>query len=136
MPVSQDKLALIIWPGHEWCKREIVEPYELVGKYPFIHARPDSAMRSVVEKYIQQEGLIFGDVIEMANQESIKLSVEQRLGVSLISSIAIQHELKTGRLVEVPLRRLDSVARDFLLISRADQELNAIEKAFVELLHP
>ena len=134
IPVAQDRLALIVWPGHEWCSREFIEPRELAGKYTFIHARPDSAMRSVVEKFIQQENLIMSEIIEMANQESIKLSVEQKLGISLISSVAIQEELKTGRLVKVPLKRLDSVARDFLLVSRADHELNALERAFFQLL--
>lgn len=134
LPVSQDKLSLIVWPGHEWCSRKIVEPEELAGKYPFIHARPDSAMRSVVEKYIQQENIILKEILEMANHESIKLAVEQQLGISLLSSISIQQEIKSGRLVEIPLARLNTISRDFLLISRADQELNAAEKAFVELL--
>lgn len=131
-PVARDHLSLIVWPGHEWCGRRLVEPRELAD-YVFLHARPDSGMRSVVDKFLQQERLVFKQVIELANHESIKLAVEERLGISLISSVAIKHELATGRLAEVPLNRLNSVDRRFLLISRSDQELNAAEKAFRDL---
>ncbi len=133
-PVSRDHLSLIVWPGHEWCGRSLVEPRELTRGHVFIHSRPDSGMRSVVDKFIHQENLVFETVIEMANHESIKLAVEERIGISLISSVAISHELATGRLAEVPLNRLNTIDRRFLLISRAGQEYNAAEKAFVDLL--
>ncbi len=132
--VSRDHLSLIVWPGHEWCGRSLVEPRELQKGCVFIHSRPDSGMRSVVDKFIHQENLIFESVIEMANHESIKLAVEERIGIALISSVAIRHELKAGRLAEVPLDRLNTIDRRFLLISRADRELNAAEKAFVTLV--
>lgn len=132
-PVSRDHLSLIVWPGHEWCGRELVEPRELARGQVFIHSRPDSGMRSVVDKFVQQENLVFEAVLEMANHESIKLAVEERIGIALISSVAIRHELRTERLAEVPLNRLNTIDRRFLLISRADQEFNAAEKAFVEL---
>lgn len=132
-PVARDHLSLIVWPGHEWCGRKLIEPQAL-QEYVFIHARPDSGMRSVVDKFLQQENLVFKSSIEMANHESIKLAVEEKLGISLISSVAIKHELEAGRLAEVPLNRLNSVDRRFLLVSRADQELNPAEKAFLDLL--
>lgn len=134
IPVSQDRLSLIVWGGHEWCNRKIIEPKELLDGSIFIHARPDSAMRSVVEKFLFQENLVFKSVIEMANHESIKRAVEGRIGISLISSVAIQDEIKTGRLVEVPVNRLNNVERNFLLISRANQEFNLAETAFIKLL--
>jgi DNA-binding transcriptional LysR family regulator len=133
-PVSRDHLSLIVWPGHEWCGRSLVEPRELTRGHVFIHGRPDSGMRSVVDKFIHQEKLTFESVIEMANHESIKLAVEERIGIALISSVAIRHELETGRLAEVPLNRLNTIDRRFLLVSRAGQDYNAAEKAFVDLL--
>ncbi|MCX7779656.1 MAG: LysR family transcriptional regulator [Negativicutes bacterium] len=134
IPVSQDRLSLIVWPGHKWCGRDMVEPEELLDGTIFIHARQDSGMRSVVDKFLYQENLVFKSVIEMANHESIKRAVEERIGFSLISSVAIQDELKTGRLAEVRLNRLNSVDRNFLLISRANQELNPAELAFIRLV--
>ncbi len=133
-PVSRDHLSLIVWPGHEWGGRSFVEPRDLARGQVFIHSRPDSGMRSVVDKFIHQENLVFETVIEMANHESIKLAVEERIGIALISSVAIRHELATGRLAEVPLNRLNTIDRRFLLISRAGQDYSAVEKAFVELL--
>ncbi len=132
--VARDQLSLIVWPGHEWCGRKLVEPRDLLHGYVFIHSRPDSGMRSVVDKFLLQENLVFDAVLEMANHESIKLAVEEKIGIALISSVAIRHELATGRLAEVPLNRLNTIDRRFLLVSRADEELNAAEKAFVTLV--
>jgi len=91
-------------------------------------------MRSLVEKFLHQENIVFKSVIELPNHESIKRAVEEQLGISLISSVAIQYELKAGRLVEIPLNRLNNLDRSFLLISRGDQEFNPAETAFIELL--
>ncbi len=132
--VARDQLSLIVWPGHEWCGRKLIEPRDLLHGYVFIHSRPDSGMRSVVDKFLLQENLVFDAVLEMANHESIKLAVEEKIGIALISSVAIRHEMATGRLAEVPLNRLNTIDRRFLLVSRADEELNAAEKAFVALV--
>ncbi|GMB01009.1 LysR family transcriptional regulator [Pelosinus sp. IPA-1] len=133
-PIAVDRLSLIVWPGHPWCDRQLVEPQELCQGNLFIHSRQGSAMRSLVEKYLHQENIIINTTLDMGNHETIKQAVQEKIGISLISSIAVQRELSRGQLVEIPLARLETITRDFILVSLAQRNDSYLERTFIELL--
>ncbi|NLI12745.1 LysR family transcriptional regulator [Pelotomaculum propionicicum] len=133
-PVATDRMSLVVWPGHPWCGRAMVEPLELTKGDVFIHSRPGSAMRSMVEKFFHRENISISTLLELGNHETIKRAVEEHVGISLISSISIQSELKNNQLVEVPMARLESIRRNFVLVSLRHQEDSYAELAFIELL--
>lgn len=133
-PIAIDKLSLIVSQGHPLAKREIVYPQELVGPHTFIHSRPGSAMRSMVEDYLKQENITPESILEMGNHETIKRAVEQGLGIALISTVCISHEIASGQLVNIPLLNLNKISRQFILVSKQMQEYNYLEKSFVDTL--
>jgi DNA-binding transcriptional LysR family regulator len=133
-PVAIDTLSLVVAKGHPWSKREIVYPQELTEPYTFIHSRPGSAMRSMVEYYFKQENVIPKSIIEMGNHETIKRAVEEGLGIALLSTVCISREIASSQLVKVPLLNLGNVTRQFILVSKRMQEHNFLEKSFVDTL--
>lgn len=133
-PVAKDGLSLIVAKDHPLAKREIVYPQELSGAYTFIHSRPGSAMRSMVEHYLKQESVVPKSVLELGNHETMKRSVEQGLGIALISTVCIGEELASGRLIKVPLLHLDKISRQFVLVSDSAREYSHLEKAFAAIL--
>lgn len=133
-PIAIDRLSLIVWPGHPWANKQLIQPREIVDGYVYIHSRPGSAMRSMVEEFFRQEALYVTSVLEVGNHETIKRTVEEKAGIALISSIAIQREKATGQLVEVPVARIENVSRHFLLVSKKHHEFDYTEQAFVDIL--
>jgi len=133
-PIAIDTLSLVVSRGHPLTEREVVYPQELAGPYTFIHSRPGSAMRSMVEGYLKQENVTPNSILEMGNHETIKRAVEQGLGIALISTVCITREISSGQLVNIPLLNLDKVSRQFILVSKRMQEYNYLEKAFVDTL--
>lgn len=133
-PVAIDTLSLVVPKDHPWSKREMVYPSELTEAYTFIHSRPGSAMRSMVEHYLKQEDVLPKSIIEMSNHETIKRAVEEGLGISLISTVCVSREIANNQLVAVPLLNLNKVARQFILVSKQRQEHNSLEKSFIDTL--
>ncbi len=133
-PIAIDNLSLVVTRGHPLTKREVVYPKELIEPYTFIHSRPGSAMRSMVEDYLKQENVTPKSILEMGNHETIKRAVEQGLGIALISRVCITREIESGRLVNIPLLNLSKVSRQFIVVSKRMQEYNYLEKSFVDTL--
>lgn len=133
-PIAIDTLSLVATQGHPLAEREIVYPQELVEPYTFIHSRPGSAMRSMVENYLKQENVTPNSVLEMGNHETIKKAVEQGLGIALLSTVCITREIASGQLVNIPLLNLNKISRQFILVSKRMQEYNYFEKSFVNTL--
>lgn len=133
-PIAIDTLSLVVSKGHPLSERELVYPQELAGPYTFVHSRPGSAMRSMVEDYLKQENITPKSVLEMGNHETIKKAVEQGLGISLLSSACISREVANGQLVKLPLLNLNNVFRQFILVSKRMQEYSYVEKSFVDTL--
>lgn len=133
-PVAIDTLSLVVAKGHPWSKREIIYPLELTEPYTYIHSRPGSAMRSMVEYYLKQENVIPKSIIEMGNHETIKRAVEEGLGIALISTVCISREIASSQLVKIPLLNLGNVTRQFILASQRIHEHNFLVKSFVDTL--
>lgn len=91
-------------------------------------------MRSMVEKYLRQEKVSLKNFLEMGDHEAIKRTVEEHIGISLISRVSVQRELNRGDLIQVPLSRLDNIRRAFVLVSLREREMNYAERVFIELL--
>ena len=133
-PIAIDTLSLVVPKGHPWSNRELVYPSELTKPYTFIHSRPGSAMRSMVQHYLQQENITPTSIIEMGNHETIKRAVEEGLGIALISTLCISREIASSQLVKVPLLNLNKVTRQFVLASKGMSEHNFLEKSFIDTL--
>lgn len=100
-----DHLVLIVPPGHELSKEEVV-PIQRVADYPFICREEGSGTREVMIESMHDAGVSTSDlniVMELGSLEAIKGAVESGMGVSILSNATIQKELKLGTLVAVQI---------------------------------
>jgi DNA-binding transcriptional LysR family regulator len=90
-----DHLVLIVPPGHELAKEEVV-PIKRVADYPFICREEGSGTREVMIESMHDAGVSTSDlniVMELGSLEAIKGAVESGMGVSILSNATIQNEL-------------------------------------------
>ena len=100
-----DHLVLIVPPGHELAKEEVV-PIKRVADYPFICREEGSGTREVMIESMHDAGVSTSDlniVMELGSLEAIKGAVESGMGVSILSNATIQKELKLGTLAAVQI---------------------------------
>lgn len=70
----------------------------------FIINEPRSIYRERMEAHLRARDILFRNTIELWSLESIKKTVAANLGVSFLPTFAVEQELATGSLIELPVR--------------------------------
>jgi DNA-binding transcriptional LysR family regulator len=101
----QDNLVVIVSPDHALAKKDSVHVSELKN-YPFVSREEGSGTRSVLNEYLEDNGMTMADLdltMEFGSPEAIKNAVESGLGISVASETALLKELQLNTLVAVKL---------------------------------
>lgn len=134
--VASDELHLIVpAEGDPWGGRESISPRELTLA-PFIIREEGSSTREVIERALAPAGIRLEQlnvILELDHVDSIKAAVEAGRGVSVVSSMAVRKELRTGTLRTVAVEGIEFRQRIFLAWQR-DRVQNKLEKLFVSFL--
>lgn len=96
-PLLDDELLLV---SSTMMKNKIKTLHDL-AQYPIIWRETGSGTRRVVEKALQSQGIKLTSLntqYEFGNTESIRLAIENNLGVGFLSKWSIVDQLDTGKL--------------------------------------
>jgi DNA-binding transcriptional LysR family regulator len=132
-PFIEDRLPLIVPPGHEWSETGALDTHKLASA-PLIMRERGSGTREVVERALRKAGLPFKKlrvVMELDSTEAVKSAVRAGLGVGFVSEWALSREVALGMLKEIPLKNLD-IRRDFLFVYPRGPEPEGIEGSFLK----
>lgn len=98
VPFREDKLALVLPPGHPLASKGKVAMTAVPG-LPFIAFDREAPSRKGIDKLFRDKGLELNPTMEMDNVETIKRAVELGLGVSILPVPTVQREISGGTLV-------------------------------------
>ena len=96
-PFLRDRVVLAVPAGHRFAGRT-VELDELVRE-PLILMQAGAGVRTVIEEELRRAGVRPRDLnvaMELGLQESAKAAVEAGFGVSFLSQLAVERELRAG----------------------------------------
>jgi DNA-binding transcriptional LysR family regulator len=127
-----DELVLITTRGHRWARRGRVGSAELMSERLLVR-EPGSATRQVLERALQQAGIVPARTMELNHTEAIKECVMAGLGVAFVSAYAVRGEVRARELAVVPVRGL-RVRRHFHVIHAEGRPLPASAQAFLAVL--
>jgi DNA-binding transcriptional LysR family regulator len=130
-PFLRDRVILAVPPGHPFAGRT-VELDELVRE-PLILMQAGAGVRTVIEEELRRAGIRPRDVtvaMELGLQESAKAAVEAGFGVSFLSELAVERELRLGTLATADVAGIDPV-RDFSTVRPATQQPSRLVAAFL-----
>ena len=133
-PVADDRLVLITANREPYCtmKKDGVQGRELLDR-PILLREPASGTRRALASYLRDQNIpmeTLHPIAQIDSPESIKSSVIRGLGVSVISGLAVQEEVREGRLLSFDLHT-GGAFRSIDLIWRRDLQLTAMEEAFI-----
>ncbi len=134
-PFIEDELVLALPAGHPWATRSTV-PLEALSGEAFIQRERGSGSRLVVEQTLAKAGLEpsrLNVVAEMATTEAIKQGIKAGLGLSLISGLALEDEIRAGSIATV---RIEGVTfrRHFSIIRHTGRVLSPLAQTFERFL--
>lgn len=98
--LASDRMVLIVPPGHALSRRKNVSVKQL-ARQPLILREVGSGLRHCFEKSLDRAGLSLADLriaLELGSNEAIKEAVLRGVGVAILSTYAVQKELRAGQL--------------------------------------
>lgn len=114
----EDELVLVLPSAHRWVEKKEVPIQELLEE-PFILRELGSGTLKSMEPYLQKAGLkgveSLNVVARLGTSTAVKEGVKSGLGISILSSAAIQTELKAGDVRALRLKGM-RMSRHFYLI--------------------
>lgn len=122
----RDRLVAIVPPDHLLAERRVIELSELL-EYPFICREEGSGTRAVIDRYLRRSSASLKIAMELGSPEAVKAAVEAGMGVSVVSRVTIQKELRLKTLVELELE--PPLDRPFSFVHQKQKfRLRAMEK--------
>jgi DNA-binding transcriptional LysR family regulator len=132
----EDDLVLVVPSGHRWASRKEVTAQELADE-PFISREVGSGTLSSMEKYLQSAGAkgigSLRVVARLGTSTAVKEGVKAGAGVSILSSQAVETELKVGLLKTLKIKGLP-MSRHFYLIRDKRRTISPLCRTLVEFL--
>ena len=102
---AEDELVAIAPPDHPLLA-ECPVTAERFLQEPLILREPGSGTRAVLERALAERGLFVTPVMSLGSTEAIKRAVAAGAGLAVVSRLALNLELETGRLALLPLSDL------------------------------
>ncbi len=132
----QDELVLALPAEHRWANKKEISVEEL-SEEPFIMREVGSGTLRIMEEYLQayrSEGIISLNVVaHLGTSTAVKEGIKSGLGVSILSSRAMETEIKAGILKALKIRGL-SMYRNFYLIRDKRRIASPLCKAMLDFL--
>jgi DNA-binding transcriptional LysR family regulator len=135
-PLWQDELVIAVPSGHRWAKREEVSLEELTQE-PFILRESGSGTLKTLDDYLRAAGLegigSLRIIARLGTSTAVKEGIKAGLGVSILSSLAMNTEFETGLLKQLKVRGL-RMTRSFYMIRDKRRTPSPLCNAFIDFL--
>ncbi len=132
----QDELVLAVPARHRWADKQEVYLKELFDE-PFILRETGSGTLRIVENYLQQAGKHALDSLKttarFGTSTAVKEGIKAGIGISILSSRALDTELKTGVLKALKVKDLP-MSRSFYLIRDRRRIASPLCRAMIDFL--
>ena len=130
--VLEEKLVIIVSPGHHLAARAALTPGDLEGEAVIMHEQ-GSALQKAIDEFTAGQNVRISKHLEFSNNEAIKRAVAEGDGIALISEKVADEEIRAGKLKALPLTG-PAVTRTFYMIQRKDKYISGPLVGFLELI--
>jgi DNA-binding transcriptional LysR family regulator len=128
-----DELQLIVSKKHPLFGKTSCSIKELENEI-YITKAPDSSQYKFIDLFLKNENFKFKNVMFIGQQDAIKESVIHNLGISFISTKAIEREVMHGDLWPLKIEEFD-LKRDIQYVKLKDVVLSPAGSEFLKMLN-
>ncbi len=130
--LKADEMKLIVPAGHKWADQTFIECSKLFSE-PFIAREKGSGTWQSILTSMDKAGFNSQDLksqVTMGNSVSVIQGILNQVGISILSTIAVAHEIETGRLHALSVKGMD-LHRYFYLTLPKKRTQSPICKKFI-----
>ena len=138
LPFYKDELVVVTPVTEKYLKIQDADNDDIswLVKEPVIMREEGSGTRKEAEKQLLNAGIQpenLNVIASIANQETIKKSVAQGMGVSVISRLAAKDEVESGKILAFPIPGANE-GRDINLVYNKNYELSRSAERFIKVV--
>lgn len=137
LPFYKDELVIITPVNEKYLSlQETAENISWIKDEAFIMREEGSGTRKEAEKQLQNAGIAVESlnvIASIGNQEAIKKSVRQGMGISVMSHLATEDEVEAGKLLVFPIPGATE-GRDINLVYNKNYELSRSAERFIRVV--
>ena len=127
-----DEMRLIIPSDHRWGKKKSIG-IKMLLEEPFIIRELGSGTLKSIELNLNKTGYDLSDLkiaAQMGSTEAVRQGIKSKAGVSILSTIAVEGDLKDGSLKALAIEGLN-LKRSFYLTTSRQRSLSPVCSAFI-----
>ncbi|MBA3542591.1 MAG: LysR family transcriptional regulator, partial [Deltaproteobacteria bacterium] len=129
---DQDEMVAIAAPDDPVLARAPLSARELVA-LPLLMRERGSGTREVIEAALAKKRLVVEPVMSLGSTEAVKNAVAARLGIAIVSRLAVELELASGALVAIDVADLE-IRRALHLVELRGKSRSPAAARFLDLL--
>lgn len=134
--VGGDELVLIAAPEHALVSNKAVDVADVLSQAIVLREEGSGTRLAMLEALgMKHNERDLNVVCHVGSTEAVKAAVRAGLGISFVSNLAVEDELKAGTLSIVPVKGL-STRRDFWIVAREEDDISPAGRAFWEVALP
>lgn len=138
LPFYKDELVIVTPATEKYValQEKATEDISWIKNEAFIMREEGSGTRKEAEKQLQNAGIAVESlnvIASIGNQEAIKKSVRQGMGISVMSRLAAEDEIDAGRLLIFPIPGAFE-GRDINLVYNKNYELSRSAERFIRVV--
>jgi DNA-binding transcriptional LysR family regulator len=131
----EDELRLIAPKNHPWARKKAI-PLNLLLTEPFIVRENGSGTLAAIQLSLASEGYTIEDLkiaAELGSTEAVRQGIKNKVGLSILSTLAVSEDLKIGSLKAIDVKGL-KLKRSFYLTRHKYRSLSPLGRVFIEFL--
>jgi DNA-binding transcriptional LysR family regulator len=130
---AKDELILLCSPDHLWKEKITIEQ---LANERMIWREAISGTRIIVENMLREYGVLekIENYMEIGSTQAIKSAVEAGLGISILSRLTVDRELKQGVLREVNIEGIN-LTRNLWVVKKTQRLNKKAVSDFLEFIH-
>lgn len=133
--VATDKLRLIVPADHKWADRKRVPLKSLLTEPIIVRERGSGTLQALLAS-LTAAGYKSGSlniIAEMGSTTAVIQGIKSKVGISVLSTLAVREELQAGQLKALPISGLN-LQRSFYLTINKQRTLSPLCEAFIQSL--
>lgn len=119
--VARDRLVVVVDPSHPWARRRKPLHATELAATPLIVREPGSGTRITLDIMLRGHE-VAKPLLELGSNSAVKISVRAGLAPAVLSTLAVDSDVRSGTLREVPVDDLD-LSRRLRAVWRAPRRL-------------
>ena len=131
----RDELQVVVPVDHPWAQRSRISLSELMT-VPYITREPGSGTLKSLEQRLRQSKCSINDfniVAEMGSTQAVRQGIKNKIGVSILSAIAVADDVAIGSLKTLSIEGID-LTRSFYLTTHKQRSPSPLCQSFTTFL--